>query len=116
MAIRKKYLYECTVLKVVDGDTMDLTIDLGFKIYREDRFRLARINAPELRTEEGKQLKTLLAEKYTGATVFVETHKSDIYGRYIAEIWTEEECIHNLSDWLLEQKLAVPYTGGKTPR
>ncbi len=45
--------YRARLVRVVDGDTLDLTLDLGFGIIRTDRFRLFGLNAPELSTGEG---------------------------------------------------------------
>ena len=46
------YEYNCILARVVDGDTVDLWVDLGFNIRIRERFRLAKINAPELRTRD----------------------------------------------------------------
>ena len=59
--LNNRYRYRVTQInKIVDGDTIDLTIDLGFCISFSERFRLYGINAPELRTDPGKKSKTRL--------------------------------------------------------
>ena len=50
--VEEMYEYKCTVARVVDGDTVDLFVDLGFNITIKERFRLEGINAPESRTRD----------------------------------------------------------------
>lgn len=83
------YEYKAHVLRVVDGDTLRLDVDLGFGIWRRDEpYRLLRINAPEMRFKAGKKAKefliALLAEVGMDATI--RTEKSDVYGRFLAEV------------------------------
>jgi micrococcal nuclease len=101
------YNYNAHIARVIDGDTLDVLIDLGFHIASLIRVRLARIDAPEMKTPEGKSLKTLLQEKIPeGTECIVTTNKGDRYGRWIAEIIINKE---NLSDWLLQQNLVILY-------
>ena len=53
------YTYNCEITRVVDGDTCDITLDLGFNIMHKARVRLHGINAPESRTRDKE-------EKYRG--------------------------------------------------
>jgi endonuclease YncB( thermonuclease family) len=100
--------YRGKVAKVVDADTVDVTLDLGFKIYHEVRLRLARIDAPELSTEEGKKVRDYVVNLLPlGAPVVVKTGKGDRYGRWIAELSTADGV--NVSDTLLAHHLAAPY-------
>lgn len=85
------YTYRAFDFRVVDGDTVDCTVDLGFYIYRRIRLRLAGFDAPEVRGEErplGLKAKDKLKELLSGSEEWVvRTHKSTgIYGRYTAEI------------------------------
>ena len=58
------YIYKAKVLRVVDGDTIDLLIDLGFNAWKKERIRLSGINTPETRTKDLKEKeKGLLAKK-----------------------------------------------------
>jgi micrococcal nuclease len=64
------YEYKCVIKRIVDGDTVDIDIDLGFDVWLSDqRVRLRGIDAPENRTRD-------LVEKHFGnlATAFVEQH------------------------------------------
>ena len=88
--------YRATVLRVVDGDTVDVEIDLGLDIRHRTRLRLYGINAPEVRgpsRESGKAsadaLRGLIADS---PDVIVQTVKDrrEKYGRYLATIWAGE--------------------------
>lgn len=108
------YEYVAKVIRVVDGDTVWLDVDLGFDVRRSDSFRLAGINAPEVSTLEGKQardwLKTVLNP---GDEITVKTFKDkrEKYGRYLATILLADG--GNVNDRLVAEGYAVPYDGGK---
>jgi len=87
----KLYIYKANPTRVIDGDTVDLAVNLGFMIIVNARFRLADIDAPEISRPltkaeyEGgikvtEYVKTLLDEHKN--TLYVESLKLDIYGRY----------------------------------
>lgn len=87
-----------SVNKILDGDTVDLSIDLGFNLIKTDRYRLAKYDAPETfrpKTEAERQagLKvkeylTSLIEQYKN-NLIVQTYKdTDIYGRYSGVLTT----------------------------
>lgn len=83
-----EFNYEhAVVARVVDGDTIDVQIDLGFHVFTTQRFRLARINAPEMNTEQGKVSKLWLSSILEGKPCRLVSKKIDSYGRYIAEIY-----------------------------
>ena len=108
--------YYATVLKVVDGDTIDVMVDLGMGVHRKERLRFSRINAWETRRkhkEKGKLAKARVAELIpVGEKIIVKTEKDKRgkYGRYIAEIYIiDGELSHNLNDVLLNEGHAVLY-------
>lgn len=93
------YTYAATLIRCVDADTVRLELDLGFKLKRhEDAYRLLRINAPEMNTEEGKAAKGWLEVFLTGKSLVAQTQKSDSFGRWLAELWANGE---NCSDALV---------------
>jgi len=102
------YEYEAKIVEVYDGDTVTAIVNLGFSTFTIQKFRLARINAPEVRGDEkvkGKISRDRLRRKILGKTLIVKTlkdHKGK-YGRYLAEIILDYE---NINDWLVEQNLA----------
>lgn len=103
------YNYKATVVRIVDGDTMDVDIDLGFYMKTRQRLRLARIDTPE-RGQEGFTEATQRVEELcpVGSEVFVETHKTGGFGRWLAEVTFGENQV-NLSEQLLMEGFAKPY-------
>lgn len=104
--------YKAKLIKVIDGDTIDLEVDLGFNIIVRERFRLARIDTPELRsgTDESKQ-KGLEAKNYLYGlfqkyqdTCTAKTEKTEKYGRWLVEVQFPEG---NASDLLVSNGYAV---------
>jgi micrococcal nuclease len=90
------YIYKAELIRIVDGDTVDLIIDLGFDTSRKERFRLYGIDAPEMRTKEGKEAKAWLWEVLQPLdAIYVETlqHKTkakrDKYGRFLAVLYSD---------------------------
>lgn len=95
------YTYVAQVIKTVDGDTMDLEIDVGFKLRQEHRVRLRGINCPEMETKEGQKAKRFVESELAACVVqkpgskgeyaprpvvVIKTYKQGMYGRYIADI------------------------------
>jgi len=91
------YEYNAQVLRVVDGDTVDVLIDCGFSTFRKERVRLYGINAPESRTRDKEEKKRGLAAKErldqlitnTEGKIVVKTEldKKGKYGRILGVIW-----------------------------
>jgi micrococcal nuclease len=114
---RGLYRYKAKCVRVVDGDTLDLDIDLGMFIHRFDRVRLHGIDAPEVRgaskaggLKTKEFVKTAVGELPNGALqLWIETlvDKSEKYGRLLAKVWFERNgTMVCLNDELCEQKLA----------
>lgn len=106
------YDYPATVLRVVDGDTVHLDVDLGFFIELHDRsVRIAHIDAPELSTDAGKAARdfaqTLLP---VGTAVVLISHELDKYGRVLGTITLPDG--RDFGQVMLATDHAVPYEGG----
>ena len=107
------YEYNATVEKIYDGDTITVTIQLGFGVFKTERLRLKGIDAPELRGDErpfGLVSRDRLRELILGQEIIVKTFKDKKgkYGRYIADIYyNSEQGIFCVNDWLVENKLAI---------
>ena len=87
------YRYRAHVLRVYDGDTITVRVDLGFHTHRIERLRLARIDAWEVRGEErpaGLIARDWLRTQILGKDIEIQTNKDATgkYGRYIAEVYT----------------------------
>lgn len=101
------------VKRVIDGDTIEVELDLAFRIKQEMVLRLARIDTPEkkdrVKWQEAKdQLEKLVSEN--SDKIKIVTYKAGKYGRYLADIWAGE--IH-VNKYLLDKGLAKSYNGGK---
>jgi micrococcal nuclease len=90
------YIYKAELIRVVDGDTVDLVIDLGFDTLRKERFRLYGIDAPELNTLAGKAARAWLWEALQPPeAIYVQTlqletkAKRDKYGRFLAVLYSD---------------------------
>jgi endonuclease YncB( thermonuclease family) len=107
---RQLYHYRGIISRAVDGDTLAVDIDLGFRVWLHNQsVRLARINAPE-----GKQTDaTAYLSQFASHRCEIEVLGRDRYGRWIAEVYADidaEELSHvNLSDRLLSLGLAHPW-------
>jgi len=105
------YEYTATVENVVDGDTLDLSIDLGFKVKTTQRVRLARIDAPE-RTQPGyAEAKDFVRDVALKKAVLVKTYKASKWGYYLADITLADG--RNLNDTLVQAQLAGYYDGAQ---
>lgn len=89
---KKRYFYEMQILRVVDGDTFDVRVDLGFAITTWQRIRLMHVNTPEIRGVErlsGLAVKEYVKTLIEGKTLLAETFKQGKYGRYLADFKLE---------------------------
>jgi micrococcal nuclease len=111
------YTYKATIVRWIDADTVVLAVDLGFRLVREDAFRLAGIDTPEMNSpDERKRAKAREAKAWVehlapvGSVVTVRTTKGDKYGRYLCGVVTAAGI--DVATDLLANKLAVNYDGG----
>jgi micrococcal nuclease len=81
-----RFYENCRVEKIVDGDTVDLLIDVGFFVFTKVRIRLGRINAPEAETTAGKLSKSQLSALCLGAEIKLICQGRDKYGRWIGDL------------------------------
>ena len=119
--------YDVTVLKVVDGDTVDVDIDLGFGVcLKDERVRIMGIDTPESRTSDrvedlfGEAAKARLKElmKHGGKLITTEDKKGEDmkgkFGRILGDFYVEryEGQRERVTDILVEEGHAVAYFGG----
>lgn len=113
------WIYNAEVKKVVDGDTFDIVIDLGFDILKRGRVRLYGVNTPESRTSNLEEKKMgLAAKEFTDQWLTKANHKVKIetiidknekYGRILARVWNEfGNC---LNEDIIKSGLAREYFG-----
>lgn len=87
------YIYKALIVRVVDGDTFDVNVDLGFSIQIKHRFRLNGIDTPETwrpkseaEREHGEKATEFVRNLIEGQVVILQSCKLGIYGRYDADI------------------------------
>lgn len=96
------YTYKAELIRVVDGDTVDLKVDLGFRMSTVTRFRLYGIDAPERDKKAKAHLFELLSDSLT-----IETHKDpDNFGRWLCTIYKGET---NINKQMVEDGFAEEY-------
>ena len=114
MELEQKYLYDAELIRVIDGDTIDAWIDLGFDIAIRRRIRLWGINAPETRTldlqekAEGFEAKNRLIEllELNRGQFMVRSQGLDKYGRCLGEIYIQDV---NINKQLLAEGVVDVY-------
>ncbi len=113
------YQYKAIITKVVDGDTVDVDIDLGFEVWlRNQRIRLYGIDTPESRTSDKveKVFGNLAKEKIlsfcpVGAKIVLQTKADDSrgkYGRILRELIVDDV---NVNQYMVDNSYAVEYFG-----
>lgn len=111
------YQYKAKFLRVVDGDTVDLEVDLGFKTFQHQRFRLAGINAFELKHPKGAEAAARLVSyimKFPSEFVIrTEKDKQEKFGRYLVTISDPDnpnDTTKSINQRLIDDGLAVKYS------
>jgi micrococcal nuclease len=127
--------YQAKVLRVVDGDTLDLMIDLGFRVFAKHRVRLHGIDTPETYgvKKESEEYKAGMAAKEfveswlrnEGGEVLIRSHdggtpRAGKYGRWLVDVYPldgdadpESPVAPSLNEDLVAEGHATVYTGGR---
>ena len=111
------YEYSCIITRVVDGDTVDVDIDLGFGTWRcSERIRLYGVDCPECRTRDKREKAAgLLAKEFVkdslhvGGTYRLQTKEKGKFGRFLGVIFITKKTSINAA--LISENLAVAYHG-----
>ena len=91
--------YYAELKRIIDGDTVDLEVDLGFNVTVSERFRLAYINTPEIRTKDNEEKRRGMEAKNALTTMLAEARRIKIrtdkdrkgkFGRWIATIYVTD--------------------------
>lgn len=109
------WVFRARVERVIDGDTLDVTIDWGFHSSKVERIRLLGINTPE--KTGSTRVEGIAAQEFTSLwyanalhmakwPLIIQTEKSDAFGRYLATVWRiiDGAC---LNDDLITEGMAV---------
>jgi micrococcal nuclease len=102
--------YQGKILRVLDGDTFEVLIELGFKVVQKFHVRLDGIDTPEKNTPEGKQAKEYVQKLIENKDVVLTDEGAEKYGRARAKIEIEGK---DLTTFLIENNIGKEYHGGK---
>ena len=112
-----------SVDRIVDGDTIDISIDLGFDLTKKERVRLAGIDTPEKRTknqkekEMGYQATEFLEMHLMEATkLTVRTEKDGKFGRMLGWLYKTDEDTTSINQIMIDKGYAWAYDGGTKVR
>jgi endonuclease YncB( thermonuclease family) len=113
------YTYAATLDRVIDGDTIIARVDLGFRTWKTETFRLRGIDAPEMTCALGKKAKAEVVKRLTPCSgLVIKTYKQEKFGRFLADVFYKkgtddrEQILREgafLNQELLDEGLAVPY-------
>lgn len=115
--MQPQYTYHAYVTNVVDGDTVDAVVHLGFMVTTMIRFRLNGVDTKEMNSVDenerllARQAKEFVTEKLKNQWITLQSYKTDKYGRWLADIYLDGTT--SINQLLLENNLAVPYDGRK---
>lgn len=107
------HVYHAEQVRVVDGDTLDVRVLLGFGVSVRQRLRLLGVNAPERGTADGAraaEFVTRWAADWPRLVVRTVKDRSEKYGRILATVWGDPGGL-SLNELLLANELAAPYPG-----
>jgi len=116
------YHYPCKIIKIVDGDTVDVDIDLGFGVWmRNQRIRMYGIDAPESRTSNqtekvygvaSKRFLEGMCDDKNGLVLRTHKDKKGKFGRILGELWrTTDYADQSINEYMIEKYHAVRYMG-----
>lgn len=110
------FYYKAKVIKVVDGDTCDVCIDLGFDIHVKQRIRFYGIDTPETRTRDkeekarGLKAKQFVKDLIEDKEVELKVYKQGKFGRYLVDVFIDGK---NLNKLLIKEGYSSEYFGGQ---
>lgn len=104
--------YKAIVVRVLDADTFNASIYLGLDVIKMDKIRINGIDAPELKTLEGKEAQKFLQKLIEGKEVLIDTNEDrrEKYGRLLCKVTFNNQDIAQL---LIKKGIAKEYHGGK---
>ena len=111
------YRYKVNVTRIVDGDTVDVDIDLGFgMVYKKQRVRMMGIDTPESRTRDleekyyGKLSKAHLVSILEEGDIELQSHDKGKFGRILGELFVGDTN-YSVNQQMIDEHHAVPYMG-----
>ena len=109
--------YQAKLIRVIDGDTIEADVDLGFHTWTKRTIRLFGIDTPEIRTKDLEEKKKGIAARdfvldwftNNGARFILKSQDLDKYGRCLGLVTSVDESINELNTTLLKTGHAKPY-------
>lgn len=87
---KQLYIFKARVLRVIDGDTLVIDLDMGFETHTIKRVRLLGVDTPERGQVNYNEAKAFTTSTVLGKDVYVQTYQADVFGRYLADVWYRE--------------------------
>lgn len=84
---KQLYIFKAKVLRVIDGDTLVIDLDMGFETHTIKRVRLLGVDTPERGKSGYNEAKAFTTQVVLDNDVYVQTYQSDVFGRYLADVW-----------------------------
>lgn len=103
------YNYKAKIVNVVDGDTVDVAVSVGFLLTATLRLRLLGVNAPEMHgstRDAGRAARAFVESNLLGKDVVIHTEKGDAFGRWLSVIYLDGELFNQR---LIDEGHAVPF-------
>lgn len=105
-------MFKAHVDRVIDGDTVVVTIDLGFEVFAKRKVRFLNVDTPERGQKNHKEATDFTKRKIENKDIILQTYKDDAFGRYLGSVWYKEneddEFYELLSNKIIENKLEKP--------
>jgi micrococcal nuclease len=91
-----KFIRKAKVTRILDGDTFDAVVDLGYDVHIEKRFRLLECDTPERNTKGYEEATKYTSDLILDKEVFIQSEKPDVYGRYLAYVFIGETTLNKM--------------------
>lgn len=98
---------QARVTRVVDGDTFDATVSLGYDVMVTGRFRVLGVDTPERNQPGYTEAKVAVEQLLTGQPIGITACRKDSFGRWLADV--KVPGAGDLRQWLLDRKLGIPF-------
>ena len=86
------YTFKAKCVRVIDGDTIEIDLDLGFRMKKEkEKVRLLNVDTPERRQKNYEEAKQFTIDCVEGKDIYVQTYKNDNFSRFLANVYYETD-------------------------
>ncbi|MFK7678649.1 thermonuclease family protein [Bacillus sp. Wb] len=104
------YFYNAECIRVIDGDTAEVNLDVGFNFSTKQKIRFLGVNTPERHQVGYSEATNYTAQKILGKSLLIRTVEKDSFGRWLADVYYHDDGeFRSLNNELLEKGLAVKF-------